>query len=210
MLITNHLLPITNSLLPIANHLSPITNSLLPIAYSQYPTIMTTKKKHVEFPQSQSMPAIAHFLQNDNELTQYMRIRRETADPDNELPHVNLPFDKALKGSITFQRDPSVKNGKYIRQVIRLYKKTTAKRSASILETRYSKVRVSNSRVTVTMSFPLCDDPTRLRARMQNFANIIVDESDEIAALLNQEGDTKVQEAWHNINHQTEEGGDHA
>jgi hypothetical protein len=45
---------------------------------------------------------------------------------------------------------------------------------------------------------------------MQNFANIIVDESDEIAALLNQEGDTKVQEAWQNINHQTEEGGEHA
>ena len=167
---------------------------------------MTTKKKHVELPQSQSMPAIAHFLQNDNELTQYMRFRREPKDADNELPLINLPLDKALKGSITFQRDPSVKNGKYIRQVIRLYKKTTAKRSASILETRYSKVRVSNSRVTVTMSFPLCDDPTRLRARMQNFANIIVDESDEIAALLNQEGDTKVQEAWQNLATKEEEG----
>lgn len=135
-----------------------------------------------------------------------MRFRRENKDPDNELPLINLPFDKALKGSITFQRDPSVKNGKYIRQVVRLYKKTTAKRSASILETRYSKVRVSNSRVTVTMSFPLCDDPTRLKARMQNFANIIVDESDEIAALLNQEGDVKVQEAWQNLTTKEEEG----
>ena len=167
---------------------------------------MATKKKHVELPQSQMMGATTHFAQFDNELTQYMRIRRETADPDNELPHVNLPFDKALKGSITFQRDPSVKNGKYIRQVIRLYKKTTTKRSASILETRYSKVRVSNTRVTVTMSFPLCEDPTRLKARMQNFANIIVDESDEIAALLNQEGDTKVQEAWQNLATKEEEG----
>ena len=188
-----------------AHHTMLITNHLLPIANSQYPTAMTTKKKHVEFPQSQSMPAIAHFLQNDNELTQYMRIRRETADPDNELPLINLPFDKALKGSITFLRDPSVGNGKYIRQVIRLYKKTTAKRSAAILETRYSKVRVSNTLVTVTMSFPLCDDPTRLKARMQNFANIIVDESDEIAALLNQEGDVKVQEAWHNLNQNAED-----
>lgn len=167
-------------------------------------TTMTTKKKHVELPQSQGMGAITHFAQNDNELTQYMRFRRVNKDPDNELPNINLPFDKALKGSITFQRDPSVKNGKYIRQIVRLYKKTTAKRSASILETRYSKVRVSNSRVTVTMSFPLCDDPTRLKARMQNFANIIVDESDEIAALLNQEGDVKVQEAWQNLNEKEE------
>ena len=157
---------------------------------------MTTKKKHVELPQSQMMGATTHFAQSDNELTQYMRFRREPKDADNELPLINLPFDKALKGSITFQRDPSVKNGKYIRQVVRLYQKTTAKRSASILETRYSKVRVSNTRVTVTMSFPLCDDPLRLKARLQNFANIIIDESDEIAAILNQEGSQKVQEAW--------------
>ena len=40
---------------------------------------------------------------------------------------------------------------------------------------------------------------------MQNFANIIVDESDEIAALLNQEGDVKVQEAWQNLNEKTAE-----
>ena len=142
------------------------------------------------------MGATTHFAQADNELTQYMRFRREPKDADNELPLINLPFDKALKGSITFQRDPSVKNGKYIRQVVRLYQKTTTKRSASILETRYSKVRVSNTRVTVTMSFPLCDDPLRLKARLQNFANIIIDESDEIAAILNQEGSQKVQEAW--------------
>ena len=157
---------------------------------------MTTKKKHVELPQSQMMGATTHFAQSDNELTQYMRFRREPKDADNELPLINLPFDKALKGSITFQRDPSVKNGKYIRQVVRLYQKTTAKRSASILETRYSKVRVSNTRVTITMSFPLCNDPLRLKARLQNFANIIIDESDEIAAILNQEGSQKVQEAW--------------
>jgi hypothetical protein len=166
---------------------------------------MTTKKKHVELPQSQMMGATIQFAQFDNELTQYMRFRREPKDADNELPLINLPFDKALKGSITFQRDPSVKNGKYIRQVVRLYQKTVTKRSAAIFETRYSKVRVSNTRVTVTMSFPLSDDPLRLKARMQNFANIIVDESDEIAALLNQEGDTKVQEAWHNLNQNAED-----
>ena len=152
------------------------------------------------------MGATTQFAQYDNELTQYMRFRREPKDADNELPLINLPFDKALKGSITFQRAPSVKNGKYIRQVVRFYKKTSTKRSAAILETRYSKVRVSNTRVTVTMSFPLCDDPTRLKARMQNFANIIVDESDEIAALLNQEGDVKVQEAWQNLTTKEEEG----
>jgi hypothetical protein len=56
------------------------------------------------------------------------------------------------------------------------------------------------------MSFPICDDPQRLKARMQNFANIIIDESDEIAAILNQEGDARVQEAWKTIDQSNEEG----
>lgn len=161
---------------------------------------MTQKKKFVEIPQMQEIGTIAHFLQDDNELTQYLRFRRLTKKPDNELANISMPFNKALKGSITFQRDPSVKNGMYIKEIVRIYSKTATKRSTSILETQYSKVRVSNSRVTVTMSFPLGDDPLRLKARMQNFANIIVDESDEIAAMLNQEGDTKIQEAWQTIN----------
>jgi hypothetical protein len=59
------------------------------------------------------------------------------------------------------------------------------------------------------MSFPLGDDPTRLKARMQNFANIIIDESDEIAAMLNQEGAEKVQEAWQTLAEQVEKGGNH-
>ena len=46
------------------------------------------------------------------------------------------------------------------------------------------------------MSLTLTDDPERLKARMQNFANIIIDESDEIAAMLNQEGDARVLDAW--------------
>jgi hypothetical protein len=87
-----------------------------------------------------------------------------------------------------------------------VYKKTKHKSTAPILETRYSRVNVSKSRVTVTMSFPICDDPQRLKARMQNFANIIIDESDEIAAMLNQEGDARVQEAWKTIDQSNEEG----
>lgn len=157
-------------------------------------------------PQRKCIPTAMCFIKEDDELTQYLNFRKPAKKLREVTDDFDLPLGKALKGSITFQRDPSVKNGKYIRQVVRLYKKTTAKRSASILETRYSKVRVSNSRVTVTMSFPLCDDPTRLKARMQNFANIIVDESDEIAALLNQEGDVKVQEAWQNLTTKEEEG----
>jgi hypothetical protein len=89
---------------------------------------------------------------------------------------------------------------------VRVYKKTKHKNTAPILETRYSRVNVSHSRVTVTMSFPICDDPTRLKARLQNFANIIIDESDEIAAMLNQEGDARIQEAWKTIDQSNEEG----
>ena len=160
---------------------------------------MTQKKKHVVLPLAQELGAITHFVQEEDELTQYMRIKRTNKPQNVDYPNAQIPYGKALKGSVTFQRDPSVKNGSYVRQVVRLYKKTNVKRSASILETRYAKVNVSQSRVTITMSFPLCDDPTRLKARMQNFANIIIDESDEIAAMFNQEGDTKVQEAWETL-----------
>jgi hypothetical protein len=58
------------------------------------------------------------------------------------------------------------------------------------------------------MSFPLGDDPTRLKARMQNFANIIIDESDEIAAMLNQEGDELVLGAWEALTEQDMKGGE--
>ena len=91
-------------------------------------------------------------------------------------------------------------SGLHYEQQVRIYRKNTKRSTAPILETRYSRVNVSRSRVTVTMSFPICDDPTRLKARLQNFANIIIDESDEIAAMLNQEGSQKVQEAWTSIN----------
>ena len=166
---------------------------------------MTAKKKTFIVPQSQTLAGMTHFLKSDNELTQYMQFRKDNREEDNLLADIELPFDKALKGSITFQRDPSVKNGKYIRQIIRVYKKKKIQSTAKILESRYSRVTVSRSRITVSLSFPLCEDAQRLKARMQNFANIIVDESDEIAAMLNQEGDTKVLEAWQSIENNNQE-----
>jgi hypothetical protein len=117
---------------------------------------------------------------------------------------LQLPLGKTLRGSMLLTLDPDDEH--YVLQGFRIYRKNTCKRTATIHETRYSRVIVSNTRVTVSMSFPLTDDPTRLTARLQNFANAIVDESDEIAAMLNQEGTTKVQDAWKIINKpQTEE-----
>ena len=157
-------------------------------------------KKHITMPQGIEAGATTWFYKNENELSQYLRMRKpQKSEEHPDYPDFDLPLEKALRGSITFQRDPSVKNGKYIHQVIRVYRKTATKKSAPIYETKYARVSVSKSRVTVSLSFPLCDDPDRLKARLQNFANIIIDESDEIAAVLNQEGDTKVQEAWQQL-----------
>jgi hypothetical protein len=117
---------------------------------------------------------------------------------------LQLPLGKTLRGSMLLTLDPDDEN--YVLQGFRIYRKNTCKRTTTIHETRHSRVFVSNTRVTVSMSFPLTDDPTRLTARLQNFANAIVDESDEIAAMLNLEGTTKVQDAWKIINKpQTEE-----
>ena len=157
-------------------------------------------------PQREMIPMAMCFVKEGEELSQYMNFRKPTKRLREVTDDFDLPLGKALKGSIIFEKNPEAKDGKHFLQRVRIYKKTKAKSTASILETRYSRVNVSRSRVTVTMSFPICDDPQRLKARLQNFANIIIDESDEIAAILNQEGDARVQEAWKTIQQSNEEG----
>lgn len=157
-------------------------------------------------PQRKMIPTAMCFVKEGEELSQYMNFRKPSKKLREVTDDFDLPLNKALKGSIIFEKDPEAKDGKQILQRVRVYKKTKVKSTAPILETRYSRVNVSKSRVTVTMSFPLCSDPLRLKARLQNFANIIIDESDEIAALLNQQGDERVQEAWQTIDQSNEEG----
>ena len=151
----------------------------------------------IQTPQAVLIPASTMFLQEDNRITQLVYIDPRTTTKEAPL---DLPMGKALRASVVYLKDASDLSGNTIQQQIRLSRGAGKKYSTSILDTRYSHVKVSQSRVTVTMSFPLGDDPTRLKARMQNFANIIIDESDEIAAMLSQEGAEKVQEAWTSIN----------
>ena len=151
----------------------------------------------IQTPQAVLIPASTMFLQEDNRITQLVYIDPRTTTKEAPL---DLPMGKALRASVVYLKDASDLSGNTIQQQIRLSRGAGKKYSTSILDTRYSHVKVSQSRVTVTMSFPLSDDPDRLKARLQNFANIIIDESDEIAAMLNQEGAEKVQEAWTSIN----------
>ena len=150
----------------------------------------------IQTPQAVLIPASTMFLQEDNRITQLVYIDPRTTTKEAPL---DLPMGKALRASGVYLKDASDLSGNTIQQQIRLSRGAGKKYSTSIHDTRYSHVKVSQSRVTVTMSFPLCDDPDRLKARMQNFANIIIDESDEIAAMLNQEGAEKVQEAWQTL-----------
>ena len=160
----------------------------------------------IQTPQAVLIPASTMFLQEDNRITQLVYIDPRTTTKEAPL---DLPMGKALRASVVYLKDASDLSGNTIQQQIRLSRGAGKKYSTSILDTRYSHVKVSQSRVTVTMSFPLGDDPDRLKARMQNFANIIIDESDEIAAMLNQEGAEKVQEAWQTLAEQVEKGGNH-
>ena len=145
------------------------------------------------------IPAALAFHKQDDELQQYLSFKRPVRKRGTTPNEVELPIGKALKGSIILHKIDS-SSGLHYEQQVRIYRKNTKRSTASILETRYSRVNVSRSRVTVTMSFPICDDPQRLKARLQNFANIIIDESDEIAAMLNQEGAARVTDAWKSIN----------
>ena len=155
-------------------------------------------KKTVNIQTNVLIPAALAFHKQDDELQQYLSFKRPTRKRGTTPNEVELPIGKALKGSIILHKIDS-SSGLHYEQQVRIYRKTTKRSTAPILETRYSRVNVSRSRVTVTMSFPLCDEPDRLKARLQNFANIIIDESDEIAAMLNQEGTAKVQEAWQTL-----------
>ena len=160
----------------------------------------------IQTPQAVLIPASTMFLQEDNRITQLVYIDPRTTTKEAPL---DLPMGKALRASVVYLKDASDLSGNTIQQQIRLSRGAGKKYSTSIHDTRYSHVKVSQSRVTVTMSFPLGDDPDRLKARMQNFANIIIDESDEIAAMLSQEGAEKVQDAWQTLAEQVEKGGNH-
>ena len=158
----------------------------------------------IQIPQAALIPASTMILQEDGNIKQLVYIDRSHKS-DAQL---ELPMGKSLRASVTYFKDSSDLTGNTIQQQINLYRSNGKKYSTSIHDTRYSHVKVSQSRITVSMSFPLGDDPTRLKARMQNFANIIIDESDEIAAMLNQEGTQKVQEAWTSINQSNSQNND--
>ena len=149
-------------------------------------------KYAIQTPQALLIPASTMFHQEDGSITQLVYFDRSRTSP----AHVELPLGKALRGSVIYIKDPSDHTGKVIQQQINLYRNAGKKYSTSIYDSRHAHVKVSQSRITVTMSLTLTDDPERLKARMQNFANIIIDESDEIAAMLNQEGDARVLDAW--------------
>ena len=149
----------------------------------------------IQIPQAVLLPAHTMFHTQDGNIKQLVYFDRSQS---TNLP-LDLPLGKSLRGSVFYSLDPSDPTGNTIAQQIHLYRSNGKKYSTSIHDTRYSHVKVSQSRITVSMSFPLGDDPTRLKARMQNFANIIIDESDEIAAMLNQEGDELVLGAWETL-----------
>ena len=158
----------------------------------------------IQIPQAALIPASTMIHQENGNITQLVFIDRSQQTPNM----LDLPIGKALRGSVVYLKDPSDHTGNTIAQQINLYRSNGKKYSTSIHDTRYSHVKVSQSRITVSMSFPLGDDPTRLKARMQNFANIIIDESDEIAAMLNQEGDELILGAWEALTEQDMKGGE--
>ena len=153
------------------------------------------KQNTINIPQAALIPASTLFHQENGNITQLVYFDRSHQTPSM----LDLPLGKALRGSVMYVKDPSDHTGNTVQQQICIYRNASKKYSTSIHDTRYSHVKVSQSRITVSMSFPLGDDPTRLKARMQNFANIIIDESDEIAAMLNQEGDELVLGAWETL-----------
>jgi hypothetical protein len=152
----------------------------------------TMKQNQIIIPQAALLPAQTMFHQENESINQLIYF-------DRSLPsaaELQLPYGKALRASVTYLKDPSDFSGNTIAQQVNIYRSGGKKYSESIYDTRHAHVRVSQTKVTVSMSFTLSDNPERLKAQLQNFANIVIDETDEIAAMLSQQGAEKVQEAW--------------
>ena len=149
-------------------------------------------KYSVPTPQSVLLSSQTLFHQHDEGIHQLVFFDRS----QSSQAMLDLPLGKALRASVTYHKDPSDFSGNTIAQQINIYRSSGKKYSTSIYDTEHSHVKVSQNKVMVTMSMNLTDDPELLIHRMQNFANIIIEESDEIAALLHQEGASKVQDAW--------------
>ncbi len=152
-------------------------------------------KYSVPTPQSVLLSSRTLFHQHDEGIHQLVFFDRS----QSSQAMLDLPLGKALRASVTYHKDPSDFSGNTIAQQINIYRSGGKKYSTSIYDTKHSHVKVSQNKVTVTISMNLTDDPKLLIHRMQNFANIIIEESDEIAAMLNQEGADKVQEAWQTL-----------
>lgn len=150
------------------------------------------KQNQIIIPQAALLPAQTMFHQENESINQLIYFDRSQPS----AAELQLPYGKALRASVTYLKDPSDFSGNTIAQQINIYRSNGKKYSTSIYDTKHSHVKVSQNKVTVTMSMNLTDDPELLIHRMQNFANIIIEESDEIAALLHQEGASKVQDAW--------------
>ena len=150
------------------------------------------KQNQIIIPQAALLPAQTMFHQENESINQLIYFDRSQPS----AAELQLPYGKALRASVTYLKDPSDFSGNTIAQQVNIYRSGAKKYSTSIYDSRYAHVKVSQNRLTCTMSISLIDDPQRLIARMQNFANIVIEESDEIAAMLHQEGANKVLEAW--------------
>ena len=170
------------------------------------------KQNTITTPQAALLPAQTMFHQENESINQLIYIdlhptnSRSLSPLDRSTPsaaELHLPYGKALRASVTYLKDPSDFSGNTIAQQVNIYRSGGKKYSESIYDTRHAHVRVSQTKVTVSMSFTLSDNPERLKAQLQNFANIVIDETDEIAAMLSQEGAEKVQDAWKSLAEQT-------
>ena len=158
-------------------------------------------KYSVPTPQSVLLSSHTLFHQHDEGIHQLVFFDRSQSSEAT----LALPLGKALRASVTYHKDPSDFSGNTIAQQVNIYRSGGKKYSESIYDTRHAHVRVSQTKVTVSMSFTLSDNPERLKAQLQNFANIVIDETDEIAAMLSQQGAEKVQEAWQTLAEQNAE-----
>ena len=149
-------------------------------------------KYSVTTPQSVLLSSHTLFHQHDEGIHQLVFFDRSQSSEAT----LDLPLGKALRASVTYHKDPSDFSGNTIAQQVNIYRSNGKKYSTSIYDTKHSHIKVSQNKVTVTMTMDLTGDHERLGLRMQNFANIIIEESDEIAAMLHHEGASKVLDAW--------------
>lgn len=108
----------------------------------------------------------------------------------------SVPLGKSVKGSVLFSKT----GNNTIIERIRLYNVSAKKRSITIYKSPHAKVNMSGDRLSVSVPIVLHRDPEELRIALKVYADLLIEEADNIAYFLLHEASSEIEGIWQEEN----------